>query len=124
MKKPGAMKAMKAMKPKTSKIARGKLSKVMVYKGRREKTVGGLKASDIMRNKYGKYVSKKRSAQGKNSSWSKAISDARKALGMTGFVLINFWPEGEVLYAKAKALHDKGEDAIASRRVQWGIQSA
>merc|ERR1711948_71631 len=111
MKKSGAMKAMKAMKvmksKKVLKIARGRLSKALVVKGTREKTVGGLKASDITKSKYGKFVSKKASARGKNNSWAKAIAAARKALGLTGFVPINKGPEGKALYAKAKALLDK-----------------
>eukprot|EP00413_Alexandrium_margalefii_P010993 CAMPEP_0204533898 /NCGR_PEP_ID=MMETSP0661-20131031/12557_1 /ASSEMBLY_ACC=CAM_ASM_000606 /TAXON_ID=109239 /ORGANISM="Alexandrium margalefi, Strain AMGDE01CS-322" /LENGTH=127 /DNA_ID=CAMNT_0051540303 /DNA_START=118 /DNA_END=501 /DNA_ORIENTATION=- len=106
MKKPGAksMKTMKAMKAMKSKIARGRLSMAMVYKGRKEKTVGGLKASDITRNKYGKFVSKKRSASAKSNVWARAIAAARKALGLKGFVPINRGPEGKALYAKAKAL--------------------
>merc|ERR1719401_1405470 len=102
MKKPGAMKAMKAMK--ALKIARGRRSKAMVYKGAREKTAGGLKASDITKNKYGKLVSKKKSALGKSLAWPKAIAAARKALGLKGFVPINKGPEGKALYAKAKTL--------------------
>mmetsp|Transcript_903 Transcript_903/g.1193 ORF Transcript_903/g.1193 Transcript_903/m.1193 type:complete len:102 (+) Transcript_903:1-306(+) len=101
------MKAMKAMKARKSKIAKGKLSKAMVYKGAREKTVGGLKASDITKNRYGKFVSKKASERAKNNSWAKAIECARKALGITGFVLINSGPEGKAVYAKAKALQVK-----------------
>merc|ERR1719336_209 len=105
MKKPGVMKAKKVVRAmKALKIARGRSSKAMVYKGAREKTIGGLKASDITKNKYGKLVSKKMSARGKNNSWAKAIAAARKALGLSGFVLINKGPEGKALYAKAKAL--------------------
>mmetsp|Transcript_96432 Transcript_96432/g.300318 ORF Transcript_96432/g.300318 Transcript_96432/m.300318 type:complete len:97 (-) Transcript_96432:120-410(-) len=95
------MKAMKAMK---SKIAKGRLSKAMVYAGRREKTSGGLMASDIIKNKYGKYVSKRRSAHSRSNAWPKAIQAVRKALGLTGFVAINKGPEGKALYARAKAL--------------------
>merc|ERR1719323_37550 len=106
MKKTGAkaMKATKAMKAMKSRIARGKLAKAQVFRGRREKTAGGLKASDIIRNKFGRLVSKKRSALGKNLPWPKAIAAARKALGITGFVVINRGPEGKALYAKAKAI--------------------
>uniref|UniRef100_A0A7S4WBN0 Uncharacterized protein n=1 Tax=Alexandrium monilatum TaxID=311494 RepID=A0A7S4WBN0_9DINO len=106
MKKPGTkgMKAMKAMKARKSKVARGKLAKSQVYKGRRERTSGGLKASDIIRNKSGKFVSKRASAAGKNKPWPKAVAAARKALGLTGFVTINRGPEGKALYAKAKAI--------------------
>uniref|UniRef100_A0A6U6MW15 Uncharacterized protein n=1 Tax=Alexandrium andersonii TaxID=327968 RepID=A0A6U6MW15_9DINO len=104
MKKPGA-KAMKSMKSAMkSKVAKGRMAKSMVYSGRKEKTQGGLKASDITKNKYGKFVSKKRSAKGKTNAWAKAIGAARKALGLKGFVPINKGPEGKALYAKAKTL--------------------
>merc|ERR1712078_788277 len=58
MKKKAAMKAMKAMKKKAvSKIARGIFSKVMVLRGSKAKTVGGLTAKDLYKNKNGKVVS-------------------------------------------------------------------
>mmetsp|Transcript_95399 Transcript_95399/g.298200 ORF Transcript_95399/g.298200 Transcript_95399/m.298200 type:complete len:147 (+) Transcript_95399:81-521(+) len=106
MKKSGAKatKVMKAMKATMSKIARGRMAFLLVYKGRKEKTVGGLQAKDIVKNKYGKLVSKKFMAKGKTAPWPKAISAARKALGLTGFVTINKGPEGKALYVKAKAL--------------------
>mmetsp|Transcript_43980 Transcript_43980/g.88733 ORF Transcript_43980/g.88733 Transcript_43980/m.88733 type:complete len:107 (-) Transcript_43980:154-474(-) len=103
MKKSGAMKAMKAMKSKST-IGKGKLAKFMVYKGSKAKTSGGLKASDITKNKYGRFVSKKASARGKTNVWAKAIAAARKALGLKGFVPINKGPEGKALYAKAKTI--------------------
>merc|ERR1712118_531120 len=59
-----AMKAMGAMKKKTvSKIATGRLAKVMVFRGSKGKTVGGLTAKDLTKNKHGKVVSKKLSAK-------------------------------------------------------------
>merc|ERR1719284_1410301 len=81
-----AMKAMKAMKK--SKIGRGKLAKSLVLRGLREKTVGGLSQRDIVRNKYGKCVSKKASQRAKNNSWAQACKAARKALGIKGFCAI------------------------------------
>merc|ERR1712196_525776 len=58
-----AMKAMKAMKKKSvSKIAKGKFRKVLVFRGSKEKTIGGLTASSLIKNKRGKVVSKKMSA--------------------------------------------------------------
>mmetsp|Transcript_43972 Transcript_43972/g.88712 ORF Transcript_43972/g.88712 Transcript_43972/m.88712 type:complete len:123 (-) Transcript_43972:350-718(-) len=106
MKKSGAMKAMKAMKAKrVSTVGKGKLAKSMVFRGSKAKTSGGLKASDITKNRYGKYVSKKASARGKTNVWAKAIAAARKALALKGFVLINKGPEGKALYAKAKTIH-------------------
>jgi hypothetical protein len=49
MKKTTTMKSMKAMKKKAvSKIAKGKLAKVVVFKGNKEKTASGHKKSDLM----------------------------------------------------------------------------
>ena len=62
----------KRKKKRVSKVARGRLAKVLVFRGRKAKTVGGLTKNDITRNKHGRYVSKKRSAMGKKSKWMKA----------------------------------------------------
>merc|ERR1712070_655907 len=103
MKKKAAMKAMKAMKKKSvSKIARGQMAKAMVLRGSKEKTVGGLTAKDLTKNKYGKIVSKKSSARGKKSPWMQAVAKARKALKLTGFVAIK---KGSPLYVKAKEFY-------------------
>merc|ERR1712006_30566 len=68
MKAMAAMKAMKAMKKKAvSKIAKGKLAKLVVFNGTKEKTMSGLKKSDLIKSKSGKIVSKKQSAQGKKA---------------------------------------------------------
>merc|ERR1712046_209101 len=89
MKAMAAMKAMKAMKKKfVSKIAKGKFRKTLVFRGSKEKTVGGLTKSDLIKNKYGKVVSKKASLRAKKNSWTSAIQKARKALGLKGFVAI------------------------------------
>merc|ERR1711881_643884 len=103
MKKKAAMKAMKAMKKKSvSKIAKGQMAKAMVLRGKKEKTVGGLTAKDLIKNKYGKVVSKKASAKAKKSKWIQAVVDARKALKITGFQAVK---KGTPLYAKAKGLY-------------------
>ena len=92
--------AMKAMKKKSvSKIAKGRLAKVMVLRGSKAKTVGGMTAKDLIKNKAGRVVSKKRSALSKKSPWIQAVSKARKALKITGFCAIK---KGTPLYAKAK----------------------
>merc|ERR1719164_398621 len=98
-----AMKAMKVMKKKSvSKIAKGRFAKVMVFRGSKAKTVGGLTASALTKNKHGRVVSKKRSAQSKKSLWIAAVQKARKALGLKGFVAIK---KGSALYKKAKELY-------------------
>jgi hypothetical protein len=101
MKKKAAMKAMKARRAmkKKSVIATGRLAKVMVLRGSKAKTVGGLKASDLVKNKAGRVVSKKQSAQGKKNVWIIAVKKARAALKIKGFCAIK---KGTPLYAKAK----------------------
>merc|ERR1711912_5897 len=94
MKKKAAMKAMKAMKA-VSKIAKGRMAKAMVFRGSKEKTQSGLKSTDLIKNKYGKIVSKKASAARKKSPWIQAIAKARKALKITGFSAIK---KGSPLY--------------------------
>merc|ERR1740115_20077 len=109
--KPMKAKAMKVMKPmkkkamKVSKIARGVMAYSQVLKGRREKTVGGLAAKDLMKNKNGRVVSKKKHAAGGKHPWMVAVKAARKSLGITGFCPCGGKSsEGKALYAKAKSL--------------------
>merc|ERR1712025_294368 len=110
MKKKAAMKAMKAMKKKiVSKIAKGRFSKSLVLRGTKAKTVGGLSAKDLIRNKAGKIVSKKASAASKKNfakglgDWNKAVNKARTILALKGFVAIK---KGSPLYTKAKEIYN------------------
>ena len=80
------------MKKRVSKVAKGKRAKNSVFKGTKEKTSGGLKKSDLKRNKRGKIVSAKASRRSANSkggkviiAWGKATKRARVALGIKGF---------------------------------------
>ena len=110
MKAMAAMKAMKAMKKKTvSKIAKGRFAKAIVFRGTKAKTNSGLTKSDLVKNKAGKIVSKKKLAQGKKAyahikTWTVAVQKARKALGVKGFVAIK---KSSALYKKAKELHQQ-----------------
>merc|ERR1719331_161932 len=98
------MKAMKAMKKKSvSKIAKGRMAKAMVLRGSKAKTIGGLTAKDLTKNKNGKIVSKKQSAAGKKHPWMQAVAKARKALKITGFCAIK---KGSPLYTKAKEFYN------------------
>merc|ERR1711924_165035 len=74
---------------------------VLVFRGSKAKTVGGLTASSLTKNKHGRVVSKKLSAKGKKSEWIAAVQKARKAWGLKGFVAIK---KGSALYKKAKEL--------------------
>merc|ERR1712109_342954 len=102
-------KAKRVMKAKRiSKVARGRLAKVMVLKGKFEKTVGGLRAEGLMKNKHGKVVSKRASASNKQKSkqWIDSVMSARKLLKLDEFVAINGKsPHGKELYLKAKAAY-------------------
>merc|ERR1711943_139948 len=107
MKAMAAMKAMGAMKKKAvSKIAKGCFAKVVVFRGSKAKTSGGLTSSDLIKNSRGKIVSKKASQRAKKNyyikGWITAVQKARKALGLKGFVAIK---KGSALYKKAKELY-------------------
>jgi len=110
-----AMKAMKVMKKamkkkRVSKIAKGSMAKSVVFRGSKEKTGGGLTQAALTKNKRGKIVSKKASANGKKAykhiqKWTEAVKKAKKALNITGFCVVNGkTAQGKALYVKAKAL--------------------
>ena len=92
-------KAKKAMKKISARLARRH-----AFAGKITKTVSGLSKTDLVKNKTGKIVSKKRSAFAKKSPWIAAVAAARKALGVKGFCAIK---KGSPLYKKAKELYKK-----------------
>ena len=101
MKAMAAMKAMRAMKKKSvSIIARGRMAKVLVLRGTKEKTVGGLTAASLIKNKHGRVVSKKQSLRGRKNVWMIAVQKARKELKIKGFCAVK---KGTELYKKAKS---------------------
>merc|ERR1711979_171191 len=75
---------------KARKSIRG--TRAQVFRGTRLKVkTTGQSKQDLMKNKRGKIISKKQHAFGKRSyknirSWTKAFMQARKNLGLTGFV--------------------------------------
>merc|ERR550537_1410007 len=103
---------MKAMK-RVSMIAKGKRARAVVFRGTKAKTATGLTKGDLMRNSYGKIVSKKASASGKKRygnirGWIQSLSKARKALNLKGFVPVNGKSaQGKALYAKAKSFYSQ-----------------
>merc|ERR1711972_671436 len=108
------MKGARSMKAKrVSKIARGKRARSQVLRGTKEKTLSGMTKDGLMRNKFGKIVSKKASAVAKKryqtsgaKAWAECIKAARKSLNLTGFVAINGkQAEGKALYAKTKSMY-------------------
>merc|ERR1711972_545124 len=109
----GGARSMKAKR--VSKIARGKFARSQVLRGSKEKTLSGMTKDNLMRNKYGKIVSKKVSAAARKryqssgaKLWAECIKQARKALNLKGFVAINGkQAEGKALYAKTKSLYSE-----------------
>ncbi|CAE8719420.1 unnamed protein product [Polarella glacialis] len=100
-------KVMKKKAMKVSNVAKGKLAKVVVFKGGKDKTKTGLKKSDLVKSKTGKIVSRRQSAQGKKAysrikAWTDACQKARKDLGIKGFVAIK---KGTAFYKAAKAIY-------------------
>merc|ERR1719217_1231389 len=104
---------------RVSKVARGKLARAMVFKGKKEKTGTGLKADALMKNRRGKIVTKRQSARGKAmykniESWIECVMEAREALHVKGFVAINGQTlQGKALYVKSKALRAERHNAAA-----------
>jgi outer membrane receptor for Fe3+-dicitrate len=93
-------------KKKVSKVAQGMMAKVVVLRGSKAKTTGGLTAKDLTKTKFGRVVSKKQSANGKKQfgAWHQAVAKARKALQITGFSILK---KGTPLYTKAKELYGR-----------------
>merc|ERR1719504_524912 len=118
MKKMAAMKKGMKMKKKAMKksvIAKGKRAKSSVFRGTKAKTSGGLKKSDLTKNRNGKVVSKKASEAGKKNykrnglaKFTKAVQAARKALGIKGFQAIGGKSaKGQALLKKARSIYRK-----------------
>merc|ERR1712190_239995 len=98
------MKVMKAMKLKKKSTPIGTLTQVFL--GKRQRTVGGLKAEDLTKNRYGRVVSKRKSTLGKKQfvnieQWVIACTNARRELGLSGFVAVS---KESPLYKRAKEL--------------------
>ena len=111
MKVAQAMKAMRnAKKKRVSKVAKGRFAKRLVFKGKKEKTVSGLTKDDIVQNKAGKLVSRKKSALGKKfdrvKGWRESFMKARAVMGVRGFVAMNGQTaQGKALYAKTRSFY-------------------
>ena len=121
-----AKKAMKSMKKRSMKKSSGMKRRAMrkkkvsirgkkwqVFSGKKVKTIGGLKKTDLVKSKSGKVVSKKMSQRGKRvfkniSGWTKAVQNARKALGVKGFCTVGGKSsKGQALLKKARSFYKK-----------------
>merc|ERR550514_837981 len=109
--KKAAMKGMKKRAMKKSVIAKGKRAKSSVFRGTKVKTTSGLKKTDLKKNKYGKVVSVKASAnakKGKSAKWAAAFKAARAALKIKGFCPCGGkTAQGKALLAKTRSIYKK-----------------
>merc|ERR1712194_629884 len=95
------------MAMKKSVIAKGKRGKSSVFKGTKEKTSGGLKKSDLKKKKASDRARKSK-GYNKIMAWSKAMSAARKSLGIKGFCPCGGKTKaGQALLAKTRSLAKK-----------------
>ena len=88
--------------------------KWQVFKGTKVKTQGGLKKTELFKNKRGRVVSKKQSHLGKalfnkyGRKWMSAVKEARKSLGIKGFQAIGGkTTKGQVLLKRARSFYKK-----------------
>ena len=79
-------------------------TKLKVYNGTCVHTSGGLYKKDLKKNKNGRIVPILKSKSAKSNLWIKAIGEAKKELGIEGFVIIK---KGTQLYNRAKYIHQK-----------------
>merc|ERR1711877_61770 len=107
-------KKMSSMRRRMAKKVSIKGKKWQVFKGTKAKTVGGLKKSDLKKNKNGKVVSAKQSNRSKKAyangigKWTAAVMKARKALGVKGFQAVGGSSStGKALLAKARSFYKK-----------------
>ena len=114
--KKSTMKRKKKAK-RVSKIAKGKRAKSAVFKGKKEKTVGGLTKSDLTKNKFGKVVSKKASDRAKGNAFPQAVRKARTKLNVTGFCAIGGTSLISLLVT-SKASYDKSALIGESRALE------
>merc|ERR1711865_295390 len=83
-----AMAATKAMKAMKKKVVSARLAKRHAFFGKIDKTQTGLKKTDLIKNKNGKIVSKKKSQRSKANPWLAAVKKARTELKIKGFCAI------------------------------------
>merc|ERR1719356_2103461 len=93
---------------KARAMKKSAMKKSAMKRSMKQKKASGVKK---IKNKSGRLVSKKRSAQGKKvykntiKEWAEAVKKARKALGCKGFVPVGGKSAaGKALYKKAKSL--------------------
>merc|ERR1712087_1006575 len=115
-----AMRRMMRMKAAKAPMMRRKMramkvsivgKKWQVFKGAKVKSRGGLKKSDLLKNKSGKVVSRKQHARGKQAyskikGWTVAVQKARKSLKISGFQAVGGKSaQGQALLRAARSFY-------------------
>jgi hypothetical protein len=93
-----------------NQIANGKRARIRVFEGRKQKTQGGLRKDDLVRNARTNKIVSKRVSQGSQANvgktigkWVAAVKEARKVLEIKGWCPVGGKTEkGKALYAKTK----------------------
>jgi len=81
-----------------------------VYNMSALQTRGGLTSKDLGKNKHGEIVSLKKRSNGALNPWTRASGQARRELGIEGFVLMGKGDEGKALHKRAREIHDKWKE--------------
>ena len=76
----------------------------LVFKGKQQKLRSGLRRTGLVKNRRGRIVSAKLSERGKKSVWCRAVSAARRRLGLKGMHLLK---KGGEFYKEAKKIQRK-----------------
>merc|ERR1719353_2584788 len=102
---------MKKRAMKKSVIAKGKRARAAVFKGTKAKTYTGLTKSNLKKNKYGKIVTVKASAnakKGKSYKWALALKAARASLKIKGFQAVGGkTAKGQALLKATRSFYKK-----------------
>jgi len=105
------MPPMKVGRPGGTTVAKGSRARAMVMSGRKVRTVGRLTAPDLIKNRKGKFVSKRMSAHCLRRSgelmrnWGEAVKLAREQLGITGWCPVGgATPRGQALHIRTLKL--------------------
>ena len=103
MSRPAIVVPVSGLRTMTKTTMRACLVKRHVFYGKVLCTRSGLYTFDLVKNKAGKIVSRKKSTRGRMNPWIVACACAREMLKTPGFVLLT---KGSPLYLMAKELHN------------------
>ena len=95
--------------------------KLHVFAGKIAKTRTGLQRTDLLKNRYGKIVSKKKRLLRQKNPWIRAVQEARAALKIQGYSVIK---KGTPLYNKAKDFLGSSESSETSEASEASVSDS